>query len=107
MVGTEFRQSFKGHFTLEVELHIRQLGYLEQAPIAHPAPGGKAGKPAFQRHAAARFASGIGECYLVAARSKGAGRLKSCRACTNNEDVLCTSGGADAFGVPAAPPFLA
>src|SRR6185503_10062796 len=106
MVSAKFREGFRRHLALEIELHIGELVDLQQAPITHAAPGGKARQFAFPSHAATGLTTRVRERDPVPPLPKGTGGLKAGGACADNQYVFVFSCGPDALGVPASAPFL-
>ena len=107
LIGTEFDCLIGVELALKIELYIRHLGNLRQAPVAHPAPGGKAGQAAFAGDAAARFICPIGDGHLIAALTERTSRFEARRPGADDQDMFVAVSRPDALGMPAAPPLFA
>src|SRR5262245_55176268 len=107
VIGAEFKRRIGGELTFEIEIDIGHLADLQKAPVAHTAPGGKAGQAAFACHATAGLTRCLGNGQLIAALAKRATGLEPRRPSTNDEDLAVACLFADALGMPALAPFLA
>ena len=60
MIGVQIGDIIRRHPAFAEDLHIGQFGQHGHAPVAHPAPCGKAGQGAFMCDAPAEAAAGLG-----------------------------------------------